>query len=113
MDIDDLVLSFNNKFNPHKTCRTGSGAQYLLSNMAVPRGGPLQLENATSQPPPGSGLTQQVTYLTLPSTKDNRSLFVDSVLTQPGSSVSDNQHKGFTKEQENTTKHIMDLEDNK
>jgi hypothetical protein len=113
MDIDDLASSFNDKFNPHETRGTGSGEQSSLSNMAVPGGGPLQLENATSQPPPGSGPTQQVTYPTLPSTKDDGSLFVGGAPTQSGSSASDNQQKRFTKEQENAAKRIMDLEDDK
>jgi hypothetical protein len=110
MDVDDLASSFNNKFNPHETRRTGSGEQSSLPNMAVPGGGPLQLENATSQSAPP---TQQVTYPDLPSWKDDRSLFVSGAPTQTGSNASDNQQKGFTKEQENAVKRIMDLEDNK
>src|ERR1700722_18349741 len=107
MDIDDLASSFNDKFNPHETRGTGSGEQSSLPNMAVPGGGPLQLENATSQAAPGSGPIQQVTYPNLPSPKDDRSLFVSGAPTQTGSNASDNQQKGFTKEQENAVKRIM------
>jgi hypothetical protein len=85
--MDDLALSFKEKFKPHET-QTGSGAQSSLSNMAVPGGGPQPL-------PPGQGPVP-----TPPSPKN-------------GLFVGDEKQKEWTEKQEIAVKRIIDLDKSK